>query len=87
MGVIWGFSMDKSRSDYVAITEAALLLDTTEDLVLVMIQNNELHGDIVDGTWHVDRSSMDELSDRIKSIEPVTTVGCGICGSGCGSGC
>lgn len=78
--------MDESRSDYVAIAEAAQLLDTTEALVLVMLQNNELQGDVVNGTWHVDRSSMD-LSGRIKSTEPVTTVGCGICGSGCGSGC
>ena len=78
--------MDESRSDYIAITEAAQLLDTTEALVLAMLQNNELQGEMIDGAWHVDRSSMD-LSDRNKSTELVATVGCGICGSGCGSGC
>lgn len=78
--------MDESRSEYIAITEAAQLLDTTEALVMVMLQNNELHGKMVDGTWHVDRSSID-LSENTKSTELVSTVGCGICGSGCGSGC
>jgi hypothetical protein len=78
--------MDESKSDYITITEAAQLLDTTEALVLVMLQNNELHGEMVDGTWHVDRSSID-LSDMTKSTELEATVGCGICGSRCGSGC
>lgn len=78
--------MNESIYDYIAITEAAQLLDTTEALVLVMLKNNELQGAMVDGTWHVDRSSID-LSDKTKSTEPVATVGCGICGSGCGNGC
>ena len=86
MAVIRGLSMDESRSDYIAITEAAQLLDTTEALVLVMLQNNELQGEMVDSTCHVDRSSID-LSDKTKSTELVATVCCGICGSGCGSGC
>lgn len=78
--------MDESGSEYIAIAEAAQLLDSTEAQVMVMLQNNELQGEMVDGTWHVDRSSMD-LSDNARSPELVATVGCGICGSGCGSGC
>lgn len=31
--------------------------------------------------------SQNELSANTKSTELVTTEGCGICGSGCGSGC
>ena len=78
--------MCKSGSNFVPISEAAQLLDTTEILVLLMLEKNELKGKMVDYIWQVDRSSI-TLRDKLETGEVVSPQGCGICGSGCGSGC
>ncbi len=78
--------MCESQTDFVPITKAAQLLDTTEMQVLMMLEKNELQGKMVDDAWHVDRSSI-HLRDQQKAADIVSPGGCGICGSGCGSGC
>jgi hypothetical protein len=78
--------MSESRAEFVPIAEAAQLLETTEMRVLKMLDNKELQGIKVDERWYVDRSSL-ENCDPAKVAEIVLPGGCGICGSGCGSGC
>ena len=78
--------MCESGTNYVPISEAAHLLDTTEILILIMLEKNELQGKMVDDAWQVDRSSI-TLSNKLKSGDSVGPQGCGICGSGCASGC
>jgi hypothetical protein len=74
-------------TDFVPITEAALLLETTEMRVLMMLKKNELQGKMVDEAWYVDRSSL-QLCDKPKASDIVKPGGCGGgCGSGNGSGC
>ena len=75
-----------SGADLVSVTEAAQLLDTTEDVVVIMLKNNELQGMVVDEAWYVYRSSLDH-SNMPKTAEIARPEGCGICGSSCGSGC
>jgi len=78
--------MCESGNDFVPLTEAAQLLETTEAEVLQMLNINELQGKLVDAAWYVDRSSMD-LFDKPKVANSAIHEGCGICGSRCGSGC
>jgi len=72
--------------DFVPLTEAAQLLDTTEVRVVTMLENNELQGKMVANAWQVDRTSITP-GDRPKSADIASPGGCGICGSGCGGGC
>ena len=76
----------ESGAGVVPITEAAQLLGTTEEVVVMMLEKNELHGEVIDEAWHVDRSSL-EPGDMPKAVDIATSEGCGICGSKCGSGC
>ena len=78
--------MCESGTDFVPIAEAARLLETTETVVLQMLNNNELQGKKVTETWSVDRLSLG-LYAKPKTAETVISGGCGICGNGCGSGC
>lgn len=74
-------------TNFVPITEAALLLETTEMRVLMMLKKNELQGKMVDEAWYVDRSSL-QLCEKPKASDIVKPGGCGGgCGSGNGSGC
>jgi len=76
----------ESGPNFMPLTEAAQLLDTTEIQILMMLDKNELQGKMVDDAMYVDRSSIN-LRDKQKSADIVSLGGCGICGSGCGSGC
>ena len=76
----------ESGDDLVPIKEAAQLLNTTEEVVLMMLEKKELQGNNINGAWYVDRSSLD-LCDMSKTVETARQEGCGICGSSCGSGC
>jgi hypothetical protein len=78
--------MCESGTDFVPITEAARLLETTEIVVLQMLNKNGLQGKKVDKAWYVERSSLAHC-DKPKIVNIVMPGGCGICGSGCGSGC
>ena len=78
--------MCESGTDFVPLTEAAQLLETTEAEVLQMLNINKLQGKLVDAAWYVDRSSLD-LCDKPKIANIAIHDGCGICGSRCGSGC
>ena len=57
--------MCESGTDFVPLTEAAQLLETTEAEVLQMLNINKLQGKLVDAAWYVDRSSLD-LCDKPK---------------------
>ena len=73
-------------TNFVPITEAALLLETTEMRVLMMLKKNELQGKMVDEAWYVDRSSL-KLCDKPKASDIVKPGGCGGgCGNGSGNG-
>jgi hypothetical protein len=78
--------MCESGTKFVPLSEAAQLLETTETVVLQMLTRNELQGKMVDAAWYVDRSFLN-LCDTPKIANIVRHEGCGICGSGCGSGC
>ena len=78
--------MSEFVAEFVLVAEAARLLETTEVRVLMMLNNNELQGKKVDEEWYVDRSSLENCATA-KVAEIVIPGGCGICGSGCGSGC
>ncbi|OGU13319.1 MAG: hypothetical protein A2076_10980 [Geobacteraceae bacterium GWC2_53_11] len=78
--------MCDSETDFVSLTEAAQLLDTTETQVRMMLEKNEVQGKMVDDAWQVDLSSIN-LRNKQNSADIVSSDGCGICGSGCGRGC
>jgi hypothetical protein len=78
--------MCEAGTNYVPIAEAALLLETTEMRVLMMLKKNELQGKMEDEAWYVDRSSLN-LCNKPKAADIVKPGGCGTCGPGCGSGC
>jgi hypothetical protein len=78
--------MSESETDFVPLTEAAQLLETTETEVLQMLNSNRLKGKLVDAAWYVDRSTL-ALCDKPKVANIAIHEGCGICGSRCGSGC
>lgn len=76
--------MCETGTSFVAIAEAAQLLETTEMRVLMMLKKNELQGKVEDDLWYVDRSSLQlcakpEAADIIK---PGCGGGCGGCGGG-----
>lgn len=73
-------------TDFLPLTEAAQLLETTEAEVLQRLNINKLQGKLVDAAWYVDRSSL-ALCDKPKVVNIAMHEGCGICGSRCGSGC
>ena len=77
--------MCESVTDFVPLTEAAQLLETTEAVVLQMLNLNKLQGKLVDAAWYLNRSSLD-LCDKPKNANIAINEGCGICGSRCGSG-
>ena len=54
--------MCETGTSFVPIAEAALLLETTEMRVLMMLKKNELQGKTVDDVWYVDRASLQLLS-------------------------
>ncbi len=74
--------MCNTGTNFVAIMEAAQLLETTETRVLMMLKKNELQGKMEDDAWYVDRSSL-KLCEKPKAADIVTPG----CGGGCGSGC
>jgi hypothetical protein len=71
---------------FITIAEAAQMLETTETRILMMLKKIELQGKMEDGGWYVDRSSLN-LCNKPQASDIVKPGGCGICGSGCGSGC
>ena len=74
--------MCETGTSFVPISEAALLLETTEMRVLMMLKKNELQGKTVDDVWYVDRASL-QLCEKPKAADIVKQG----CGGGCGSGC
>ena len=74
--------MCETGTNFVPIAEAALLLETTEMRVLMMLKKNELQGKTVDDVWYVARASL-QLCDKPKAADIVKQG----CGGGCGSGC
>jgi hypothetical protein len=74
--------MCEAGTDFVPIAEAALLLETTEMRVLMMLKKNELTGKNEDEAWYVDRSSL-KLCEKPKAADIVRPGGCG---GGCSSG-
>ena len=74
--------MCKPGTSYVAIAEAAKLLETTEMRVLMMLKKNELQGKIEDEAWYVNMASLRQC-DKPKAADIVKPG----CGGGCGSGC
>ncbi|NTW99133.1 MAG: hypothetical protein HGB35_04240 [Geobacteraceae bacterium] len=74
--------MCEPGTSFVAIGEAAKLLETTEMRVLMMLKKNELQGKVEDDAWYVDRSSL-QLCAKPKAADIVKPG----CGGGCGSGC
>lgn len=74
--------MCEPGTSFVAIAEAAKLLETTEMRVLMMLKNNELQGKTEDEAWYVDRSSL-LLCNKPKAADIVKPG----CGGGCGGGC
>ena len=73
--------MCETGMSFVAVAEAAKLLETTEMRVLMMLKKNELQGKIEDEAWYVDRASL-QLCDKPKAADIVKPG----CGGGCGSG-
>ena len=78
--------MCEAGINFVAIAEAAQLLETTEMRVLMMLKKNELQGKMVDEAWYVDRSSLN-LCEKPKAADIVRPGGCGGGCSGNSSGC
>jgi hypothetical protein len=79
--------MCEAGTTYVAIAEAARLLETTEMRVLMMLKKNELQGKVEEEAWYVDKASL-QLCDKPKAADVVRPGGCGGgCGSGSGGGC
>ena len=74
--------MCETGTSFVAVAEAAKLLETTEMRVLMMLKKNELQGKIEDEVWYVDRSSLN-LCEKPKASDIVKPG----CGGGCGSSC
>jgi len=73
--------MCEAGTNYIPIAKAALLLETTEMRVLMMLKKNELQGKMEDEAWYVDRSSLN-LCNKPKAADIVKPGGCG---GGCGS--
>ncbi|MSN25006.1 MAG: hypothetical protein GJV46_03970 [Geobacter sp.] len=79
--------MCEAGTNYVPIAEAALLLETTEMRVLMMLKKKELEGKLEDEAWYVDRSSL-KLCEKPKASDIVKPGGCGGgCGGGSANGC
>jgi hypothetical protein len=79
--------MCEAGANYVAIADAARLLETTEMRVLMMLKKNELQGKMQDEAWYVDKASL-QLCGKPQAADVVRPGGCGGgCGSGNGSGC
>ena len=79
--------MCEAGTSFVAIAEAARLLETTEMRVLMMLKKNELQGKVEDEAWYVDRASL-QLCDKPKAADVVRSGGCGGgCSGGSGGGC
>jgi hypothetical protein len=75
--------MCEPGTSFVALAEAAQLLETTEMRVLMMLKNNVLQGKVEDDdAWYVDRASL-QLCDKPRAADIVKPG----CGGGCGSGC
>ena len=73
---------------YVPIEDAALELQTTHLRVLMLLKHRVLTGCQADGTWYVERSSLDTLKEHgIPDAEPpscrssCTASSCGCKGS------
>jgi hypothetical protein len=75
--------MCDAGTNFVPLSEAAQLLETTEMRVLMLLKRDELQGKMVDEAWYVDRSSL-KLCEKPKAADIVRPGGCG---GGCGSGC
>ncbi len=77
--------MCEAGTNYIPIAKAALLLETTEMRVLMMLKKNELQGKMENEAWYVDRSSLN-LCNKPKAADIVKPGGCG---GGCGinNGC
>ena len=70
------------------IAEAALLLETTEMRVLMLLKKEELAGKMVEDAWYVDKASL-QLCGKPKAADVVRPGGCGggCSGGGSGGGC
>jgi hypothetical protein len=75
--------MSVAGTNFVPIADAALLLETTEMRVLMMLKKKELIGKMVEEAWYVDHTSLN-LCNKPKAADIVNPGGCG---GGCGSGC
>jgi hypothetical protein len=79
--------MCEAGTNYVPISEAAQLLETTEMRILMLLKKDELQGKMVDEAWYIDRSSL-KLCEKPKAADVVRPGGCGGgCGGGSGGGC
>ena len=74
--------MCESEPSYIGIAEAARLLETTEMRILMMIKKEQLTGNLVDGAWYIDRSSLG-LCERPTAGDIVRPG----CGGGCSGRC
>jgi hypothetical protein len=61
-------------SAYVTAHDAALELSTTQLRVLMLIKRGSLQGEVRDGEWYVERSSIDML--KLRGIEPPEPPAC-----------
>ena len=79
--------MCEAGTNFVPIAEAALLLETTEMRVLMMLKNKELEGKLEEEAWYVDKASL-QLCGKPKAADVVRPGGCGGgCSGGSGGGC
>jgi len=74
--------MCESKRPFIAISEAARLLETTETRVLMLLKKNELKGKMEGEAWYVDSASLEqwEKPDETGGITPGCGGGCGSCG-------
>lgn len=76
--------MCTAGTDFVSLTEAAALLETTEPRILMLLKSNQLLGCLEEGVWVVDRASL-AICGTPKPSDFRKTGCCGGCGSGgCG---
>lgn len=71
-----------TSASYVALDEAAALLETTEMRILMLLKKNQLSGrQSENGTWQIDKASLQLCGKPLPS--DIVKKGCG---GGCGSG-
>lgn len=75
--------MCPGETTLVNVKEAAVLLETTETRILMMVRQGVLVGQLVDDIWVVERSAL----QACRPPQAADIVRPGGCGGGCGSGC